>query len=193
MSVTATPPVVVVGSPVRLAGVAAIPTGEALALDAREGGAAEYAPVVGPVVPSAGRYGLTLTPARNTWYRVSYAGSATTQAASASIRVLVRRKVSLLGAGSATTRTAVAGLPVVLTAQVGPAGAVAVSFRLYRYDTTRGRYVYVRSFGRTSDLLGRARLTWTPSAGRFAWRVAVASSVDYANNMTPLYRWSVSR
>lgn len=192
VTVTSTPSVVVFGSPVRLAGVAAIPTGESLALDAREGGAAEYAPV-GPLVPSAGRYDLTLTPARNTWYRVSYAGSATTQAASAAVRVLVRRKVSLLGAGSATTRTAVAGRPVVITAQVGPAGVASVSFRLYRYDTARGRYVYVRSFGRTSDLLGRARLTWTPSAGRFAWRVAVASSVDYANNVTPLYRWSVSR
>ena len=124
---------------------------------------------------------------------MSYAGSATTQAASASVRVLVRRKVSLLGAGSATTRTAVAGRPVVLTAQLSPAGVAAVSFQLYRYDTARGRYVYVRSFGRTSDLLGRARLTWTPSAGRFAWRVAVPSTVDYANNLSPTYRWSVSR
>jgi hypothetical protein len=192
VTVTATPSVVVFGSPVQLGGVGALPAGQTLVLEAREAAATDYAPV-GPVVPSAGRYGLTLTPARNTWYRVSYAGTATTQAASASVRVLVRRKVSLLGAGSATTRTAVAGRPVLLTAQLSPAGVAAVSFQLYRYDTARGRYVYVRSYGRTSDLLGRARLTWTPSAGRFAWRVAVPSTVDYANNQSPTYRWSVSR
>jgi hypothetical protein len=191
VTIAATPRVVVVGSSVRLAGSATIPAGESLALDAREGGATEYASIRS-IVPSAGRYGLTLTPARNTWYRVGYAGSATTQAASASVQVLVRRKVALLGSGSATTRTAVAGRPVTLTAQVGPAGAAPVSFQLYRYDARRGAYVPARSFGRTTDLLGRARLTWTPSAGRFAWRVAVSSTVDYANSLSSLYRWSVS-
>ncbi len=79
-----------------------------------------------------------------------------------------------------------------LTAQVGPAGVAPVSFRLYRYDAARRAYVLSRSFGRTTDVLGRARLTWTPSAGRFAWRVAVSSTADYANNLSPLYRWSVS-
>ncbi len=143
-------------------------------------------------MPSAGRYGLTLTPARNTVYRVSYAGSATTQAASASVQVLVRRKVALLGPGSSVTRTAVAGRSVTLTAQVGPAGVAPVSFQLYRYDAARRSYVLSRSFGRTTDALGRARLTWTPSAGRFAWRVVVSPTADYANNATPLYRWSVS-
>ena len=121
VTATATPSVVVTGSSVTLAGTASIPSGASLALDAREGAATEYAPIR-TIVPSAGRYGITLTPARNTVYRVSYAGSATTQEASASVQVLVRRKVALLGPGSATTRMAVAGKPVTLTAQVGPVG-----------------------------------------------------------------------
>ena len=193
VTVTATPSVVIAGLPVvRLAGTVTIPAGASLALDAREGAATEFAPVRS-ITPMAGTYALTVTPARNTVYRVSYAGTATTQAASASVQVLVRRKVALLGPGSATTRTAVAGRPVTLTAQVGPVGVAPVSFQLYRYDAARGSYIRSRSFGRTTDLLGRARLTWTPSAGRWAWRVAVSSTVDYANNLTPLYRWSVGR
>ncbi len=111
---------------------------------------------------------------------------------SASVQVLVRRKVALLGPGSSVTRTAVAGRSVTLTAQVGPAGVAPVSFQLYRYDAARRNYVLSRSFGRTTDLLGRARLTWTPAAGRFAWRLVASPTADYANNATPLYRWSVS-
>ncbi len=191
VTVAATPRVLVVGSQVTLAGSASIPAGESLALEAREGAATDYAPVR-TIVPSGGRYGVTLTPARNTVYRMSYAGSATTQAASASVQVLVRRKVALLGPGSSVTRTAVAGRSVTLTAQVGPAGVAPVSFQLYRYDAARRSYVLSRSFGRTTDALGRARLTWTPSAGRFAWRVVVSPTADYANNATPLHRWSVS-
>jgi hypothetical protein len=191
VTAAATPSIVVTGSSVTLAGAASIPAGESLVLDARVGAATDYTPVR-TIVPSGGRYTVTATAARNTVYRVSYAGSATTQAASASAQVLVRRRVALLGPGSSTTRTAVAGKPVTLIAQVGPAGVVPVSFRLYRYDAARGAYVYARSFGRTTDALGRARLTWTPTAGRFAWRVAVSSTADYANNLSSLYRWSVS-
>jgi hypothetical protein len=191
VTVAATPRVVVFGSPVRLGGVAAFPAGESLALEAREAGATDYAPV-GPVTPSAGVYGLTLTPAMSTWYRVSYPGSPTTIAASAEVRVLVRRGVLVLGAGPSTVRSARAGRPVTLTAAVTPGGVTTVSFRLYRYDTSRGTYRYVGSYGRTTDAAGRARLTWAPRAGRWYWRVAVPTSVEFANNMTAAYRYSVS-
>lgn len=192
VTVTATPRVVVFGSPTQLGGVAALPAGESLVLEAREGGAAGYTPV-GPIVPSGGRYRLTVTPAMNTWYRVSYPGSPTAIAASADVRVLVRRGVALLGSGPATVRTARAGRPVTLTAAVTPGGATTVSFRLYRYDATRGSYRYVGSYGRTTDAAGRASLSWTPGAGRYYWRVAVPSSVEFANNLTAAYRYSVSR
>ncbi|MBA3876452.1 MAG: hypothetical protein C0498_05875 [Anaerolinea sp.] len=192
VTAAASPSVVVFGSSVTLGGSVTLPAGESLQLEAREGGATAYAPV-GPIVPSGGRYGLTLTPAMNTSYRVRYAGSPTTIAASAEVRVLVRRGVSLLGSGPSMTRTATAGRPVTITAQVSPAGVTTVSFRLYRYDASRGRYVYAGSFGRSTGTDGRASLTWTPSAGRWYWRVAVPSTAEFANNISPTYRYSVSR
>jgi hypothetical protein len=81
---------------------------------------------------------------------------------------------------------------VTLTAQVGPTGpAATVSFRLYRYDAARRAYVYYRSFGRTTDANGRATLVWTPTAGRYYWRVSALSSAEFASNMSPVYRWTV--
>jgi hypothetical protein len=192
VTVTATPRVVVFGSTVQLGGVAALPAGESLLLEAREAGATDYSPV-GPVVPSTGRYGLMLTPAMNTWYRGSYPGSSTTVAASAEVRVLVRRGLVLLGPDPSTLRTATAGRPVTLTAQVAPAGVATVSFRLYRYDASRGKYVYAGSFGRSTGPDGRASLTWTPRAGRWYWRVAVPPTAQFANNLTAAYRYTVSR
>lgn len=192
LTLAAVPAVLVYGTSSSLAGSASIPAGESLQLESREGGAAAYVPV-GPILPSGGRYTVTLTPAMNTYYRVSYAGSPTTVAASAEVRVLVRRGVSLLGTGTSITRTATAGRPVTITAQVTPSGVATVSFRLYRYDTSRGRYVYAGSFGRSTGADGRASLTWTPSAGRWYWRVAVPSTAEFANNLSPTYRYSVSR
>jgi len=190
VTLAATPRVVVYGRSVGLAGEASLPPGESATLEARPAGAEAYAvdPTVGPL---AGAWSAVVVPRSNTWYRVSYPGSATAIASSAEVRVLVRRAVVLLGPGPATTRSAVAGKPVTLAAQVTPAGVARVSFQLYRYDPARRTWRYAGSFGRTTDATGRATLTWTPSAGRFYWRVAVLSTAEYANNITPAYRWSV--
>jgi hypothetical protein len=193
VAVMASSRVVVVGSSVTLTGTASIPVGESLQLETKQGGALEYTPV-GPIVPSGGSYSITLTPSMNTYYRVNYPSSATASSASAEVRVLVRRGVSLLGAGASTTRIAKVGRPVTITAQVTPAGVATVSFRLYRYDASRGRYVYAGSFGRSTGLDGRASLTWTPpSMGRWYWRVAVPSTVEFANNISAVFRYTVSR
>ena len=91
--------------------------------------------------------------------------------------------------------TARVGASVTLVAAVGPTGAgVSVSFRLYRFDAARRTWVYAGSRGRNTDVSGRASYTWIPaSAGSWYWRASVASTVDFANNMSPVYRWSVSR
>jgi hypothetical protein len=130
----------------------------------------------------------------NTYYRVSFPGSATATAASAEVRVLVRRSVSLLGTGPSITRTAKVGRPVTLTAQVTPAGVTTVSFQRYRYDTLRGRWVYAGSNGRSADENGHASFIWTPpSAGRWYVRAAVLPSPEFANNISAVYRYTVSR
>jgi hypothetical protein len=192
VTAVATPRVVVFGSSVKLGGSVTLPAGESLQLEAREGAATAYTPI-GPVAPSAGGYTVALTPAMNTYYRVGFPGSPTTVAASAEVRVLVRRAVSLLGSGSSTARTAQAGRPVTITAQLTPGGVATVSFRLYRYNAAGGRYVYVGSFGRSTGTDGRASLTWTPSVGRWYWRVSVPSTPAFANNLSATYRYTVSR
>ena len=65
-------------------------------------------------------------------------GLADDRAASAEVRVLVRRGVSLMGSSSSIVRTAKAGRAVDDHGAVSPAGVATVSFRLYRYDTARG-------------------------------------------------------
>ena len=94
---------------------------------------------------------------------------------------------------SATTRTVRAGSRVVLTARVTPPGGGArLSFRLYRYDAVRRSYVYYHSYGRTTDAFGRASFAWVTAPGRYYWRVAALSSLEYANNVSPVYRWTVT-
>jgi hypothetical protein len=192
VSAAVTAGVVAPGSSVTLSGTASIPVGESLTLESRAGAAADYS-AVGPLTLSGGRYAVTVTPVMNTYYRVSYAGSPTTAASSATVRVLVRRGVTLPGTGPSVTRTAKAGHAITVSAAVTPAGIATVSFRLYRYDALHAKYVYAGSFGRTTGVDGRASVTWTPSAGRWYWRVVVSSTAEFANNLSAAYRYSVSR
>ena len=187
------PRVSVTGTRVTLSGTASLPAGAQLQLEAKEGSAADFTPV-GSITPSGGRYALTLTPAMNTRYRVSYAASAVATAASAEAVALVRRTVVLTGVSASVAHSARVGRAVTLRAQVGPAGSVSVSFRLYRYDAARRRWVYAGSYGRTTSPAGQASLTWTPkAAGRWYWRVVVGSTTAFANNISPVYRYPVSR
>ena len=153
-----------------------------------------YRPPIGTIVPSGGRYSLTLVPPMNTDYRVSYSGSAVASAASADAAAIVRRTVSLPGLSASTRQAARVGRPVTLRAQIAPAGVATVSFRLYRYDASRRHWVYAGSYGRSSQADGTASLTWTPRAvGSFYWRVVVYPTPEFANNISPVYRYTVSR
>jgi subtilase family serine protease len=103
--------------------------------------------------------------------------------------------VALVGVTSSSVASARVGRSVRIVASIGPAAAgVSVSLRMYRYDVGRRLWVYAGSRGLTSDATGRVVSTWTPtSSGSFYWRAVVASTADYANNISPVYRWSVSR
>ena len=193
LDISISPTVVAVGGSVDIGGTSSGLDGENILLSIRQGGST-IVREVGPFVPSAGRLAATQAPETNTWYRWRYLGNATSAATESSeFRVLVRRGVSLVGVASARTRTTVAGTKTSLVAQVSPAIPIAkVSFQLYRYDTARRAYVYSGSYGRITDANGRAKLAWIPAAGRYYWRVAVLPSPQFANNITPAYRWSVS-
>ncbi len=185
VTVAATPSVVVVGSSVTLAGAASIPAGESLALDAREGARdgvrtdphdrSERRPLR-PHADAGAEHGLP----RELRGLRDHAG-----------RVRVRPGARAAEGGAARSRifghADRGGRPVRDAHRAGwPRGrgpglvpALPVRRGTARATSSRGASVVrpTRS--------GRARLTWTPSAGRFAWRVAVSSTVDYANNLSP--------
>jgi hypothetical protein len=142
-----------------------------------------------------GAISILVAPVRNTTYRFLYRGTFGIARSQVDVPVLVRRSVELLGRSSGSTSRTTVGSTVRLTANIAPAAAgVSVSFRRYRFDTRRGTWVYAGSFGRKTDAVGRAALTWTPTAsGPFYWRIAVASTSDFANNTSPVYRWSVGQ
>lgn len=142
-----------------------------------------------------GRISLVVTPGLNTTYRFRYAGAFGVAPAQLDVPVLVRRSVALAGRNSSVISRARVGSSVVLTAAVGPASAgVSVSFRVYRFDTGRRAWIYAGSRGRNTDAAGRATYTWAPpSSGSYYWRAAVASTADFVNNTSPVYRWSISR
>jgi hypothetical protein len=144
---------------------------------------------------TTGRFSVVVTPAVNTTYRFTYAGGIGVLPAQLDVRTLLRRSVELVGRSSSATSRAKVGASVTLTAAVGPAAAgVPVSFRLYRFDPSRRAWIYAGSRGRNVDASGRASLIWVaPAAGSYYWRASVASTPDYANNTSPVYRWSITR
>jgi hypothetical protein len=163
-------------------------------MESRPAGSSTFA-AGGPVTLAAGAATTVVRPMVNTAYRLSYSGNATAAAATSNeVTVLVRRAVALLGVSQLASRTVATGARVSLTAQVTPVGPRArLSFRLYRYTSSVRAYVYAGSFGRSTDVSGRASVSWTPSAGTYYWRVVVLSSLEYANNVSPVYRWNVVR
>jgi len=147
------------------------------------------------ILAEDGRTSLVVTPASNTTYRFRYAGAFGVAPAQADVPVLVRRSVVLAGRSTGVVSSAKVGASVKLTAAVSPAApGVSASFRLYRFDAARRAWVYAGSRGRNTNAAGRAFYTWVPSsAGSYYWRASVASTPEYANNTSPVYRWSVGR
>lgn len=149
-----------------------------------------------PAIPTVdGTNVLAVNPTSNTTYRFRYPGTPAVASSQIDIAILVRRSVVLAARDSASVSTARLGRAVNLTAAISPATAgVSVSFRMYRFDTLRRSWVYAGSRGRSTDTSGRATYPWTPSAtGSVYWRVAVASTTDFANNTSAVYRWTVRR
>jgi hypothetical protein len=143
------------------------------------------------MVNSAGS--VTVTPVANTTYHAAYQGPPAIASATVDRVVLVRRLVALAGAAPSVLRTARRGTSVAVTARITPAaGSITLTFMLYRYDHGARAYRAVGSFARRTDATGAARLTWSAtSVGSFYWRIAVPSTVDYANYTSAPYRWSI--
>jgi Bacterial Ig-like domain len=195
VTLTAAPIVLVRGGSAVLTGRAdGVATGSALELTSQPavGASVLLASVPGPV---SSPVQVAVRPAMNTIYSLDYAGTSTTASAEASVRVLVRRSVAVVGVSTSSVAPVRVGRSVQVVASISPpAAGVAVSLRLYRYDAGRRAWVFAGSRGRTSDATGRVSTSWTPtSTGSYYWRATAASTIDFANNVSPIYRWSVSR
>jgi Bacterial Ig-like domain len=193
VTLTAAPTVVARGGSAVLTGLASgLGADPALEMSSQPAAGGVFS--MGSLPASAdGRVQLTVRPALDTTYSLSYSGTSTIAPAQANVRVLVRRSVELVGVGSGSIRSVRRGMVVRLVAQIAPAAAgVSVSFRLERFDPLRRAYRYAGSWGRATDAAGRAAYTWTAvSTGSYRWRVSVASTPEYANNVSPVYRWLV--
>jgi hypothetical protein len=186
--------IVTFGTPIVLSGVTSIPTDAPPTLEARPTGAEEFTRVA-TTLPAGGFFSTLVTPTIATTYRVTYPGSATSVAAtSPNVTVGVRWWLVLSGRGPAITRTGQAGTPIVVEARALPLlPGVGVSFKLYRYDSARRAYVYAGSRGTRTRADGTARISWTPSAGRWRWRVSVAAAPGVTAATSAAYTWSITR
>lgn len=158
----------------------------------QQAGAADPLPVANlQMVNSAGS--VTVTPTATTTYRAAYQGPPAIASATVDRVVFVRRLVALAGPAPSVLRSARRGSSVAMTARVTPAaGSITLTFMLYRYDPVARVYRAVGSFARRTDATGAAHLTWSATTvGSFYWRVAAPSTVDYANNLSATYRWSI--
>lgn len=193
VSMTASPLVVTYGTAVTFAGSASIPAGDAVTLMARSTASATFAPAA-QLLPAPG-FRAALVPVASATYRVDYAGSSTALTSSSpAISVTVRWSVVLTGRGPAVVRTGTTGATVAVQARVLPAAAgQTVSFRLYRYDTTLRRYVFVGSRGARTFAAGLATIAWKPAAGRWQWRAVALGTADHASNTSSAHTWSISR
>src|SRR3990172_1439117 len=114
---------------------------------------ASTATFVGPALPVSA----------NTSFRLHYIGNeVSADAFSSVVRVLVRRAVSLAGVSSSVTYVSTVGRTRTLVAALGPTSPqVAVTLKIYRYDSSPPLYLLPSTIQRTS-VSGKATFAWRP-------------------------------
>jgi hypothetical protein len=181
------------GGPARLeVGLLGAPTPAYVTLVAQQAGSPGPVPVANLEI-TTGTGTFTVEPQATTTYRAAYQGPPAFAPATADRVVVVRRLVTLTGTPPSVLRTAHRGSSVSVTARITPAVAsIVLTFKLYQYDLAAHVYRAIRSFLRTTDAAGVARLAWRAATpGTFYWRVGVPATVEYADNLSPPFRWSI--
>ena len=192
LSLTASASVVSAGTKVQFTGSVDGRAGGPLLLEQSVGGGpwegtasilASTATFVGPALPVSA----------NTSFRLHYIGNeVSADAFSSVVRVLVRRAVSLAGVSSSVTYVSTVGRTRTLVAALGPTSPqVAVTLKIYRYDSSRRLYVLRSTIQRTS-VSGKATFAWRPTvSGRYRLRLTTPPTTLYANGISASYRWDV--
>jgi hypothetical protein len=180
------------GGAVTLDGVLATLAGAPVTLE-KAVGDGPFAVVAPLLTATGGVFRSIETVSANTTFRAIYAGTDTTAAAtSPTVRVLVRRTVTLAGRSANATPVVTRGQRVSMRAVLSPSAPdVTLTFRIYRADPRTGKLVLRSTLVRTS-VRGSASLSWTPTlGGRYVIRVTTPSTALFANGISPAYAWLV--
>jgi hypothetical protein len=176
--------------------VGATPT-PVIRVASRAAGVTEFGTSSPVVVASDGTFRISVRPSETTVWRVTAAEAGTYAAASASVKVSVRRLVAVEGSGPAVVRSARRGRPVAITATLGPAApSTAVSLTVTRYNVVTHQWRVVATIMRTSSSsgakAGHVTFSWTPpTQGSYRVRLTTASSARFAAGSSSTYRYSV--
>ena len=182
-----------VGTSVTLAGTAKLAQPGAVQVERRIVDSADWVVLDSPFPGSDGAILLSTAVTQTADYRLHFPGTTSAaEALSSSVRVAARRIVELTGVDAAVTRTVSVGTLVTLRAHVTPTTArMPITFRLYRYDTTKKAYALVASYVRAADAQGRAALAWKTRTGKWYVRLVVPSGGGLVGALSPVYRWTV--
>ena len=192
LSLALMPPAITVGGSAVVAGTATMTTPAAVEVQSRPAGATSWTTVASQFPDGTGAIRTTVAPTVNTVYRLHVSGTATTaDSTSAAQTLTVRTAITLAGLSPGAT-TARAGKVQPLLAQLRPAmGGVAVTFRMYRWDTKAAAWKLFVQTTRKTNADGLATWSWTHRVGKWYLRVTSAATTTNAGGTSAVYRWTV--
>ena len=179
------------GGTVRLSGSIDLPLDAQLVLErALAGGAWGAVATLSP--DASGEFARTIPASATARYRARIVASTTEGGVSPSIRVLVRRGVTISGAPPGATSTGSVGRTRSTTVTLSPRGPdVVVTLTVTRYDPVARQWRAYAALHRTTTA-GRASFSWRPtSAGSYQVRASTPTSVLFANGVSAAQRWTI--
>ncbi|MFM2105495.1 MAG: hypothetical protein RL338_527 [Chloroflexota bacterium] len=194
LTLTGRPLVVTYGARVALSGTASPAEGTPVVLRTRPPDSTTWTDI-DVATSAAGRYAFSVLPTATGLYRTIVPPTETlARAASAAVTITVRRAIAVDGGSASTLRRGKAGSAIPVTARITPGDrGVGVTFRLYRWNATRKRWLLSSTRTTRTTSGGVATTSWTPASGLWAWRVTVAGTTALATNTTTYVRWSIAR
>ena len=179
------------GGSVRLSGAIDLPLDARLMLERSLAGG-PWGAVAALVPDASGQFARTVAADGTARYRARIVSSTTEGGLSPSVRVLVRRGVTISGAAPGTTSTGSVGRTRSATVTLSPRGPdVVVTFTVTRYDAAARHYLAYATLSRKS-VAGRAAFSWRPtSAGSYQVRATTPTSALFANGVSAAQRWTI--
>jgi hypothetical protein len=186
------PSAITAGGSSVVVGTATMAAPAAVEIQARPAGAASWTTIASQFPDGTGAIRVSVAPSMNTVYRLHVSGTATmADSTSVAQTLTVRTGITLAGLvpGSSVVK---AGKVQPLLVQLRPAaGGVAVTFRMYRWDTKAAAWKLFVQTTRRSNADGLATWSWTHRVGKWYLRVVSAATPTNAAGTSAVYRWTV--